>query len=205
MLFLLTRPKYDCPTHYLFHWAQLLIDEAKERKVDCIDLEKDKSEKKRFQSYLKKQPVDLVVINGHGNSESVTGHDNQILLSVNNGPELLKGKNVFIRACDAGSILGPHLMSVGAKGFVGYNLPFMFAIDRDSFHTPIKDEYAGPILECSNKVAISLIKGKTIRQAQEDSISEYKEKINKYSNSKVANSFILPFLFWNMNCQVCFD
>jgi len=45
MLLLITRPKYDLPTHYLFYWAGLLIDEAKMRGVEVIDLNKEKAKK----------------------------------------------------------------------------------------------------------------------------------------------------------------
>ena len=206
MLLLLTRPRYDTPTYYLFYWAEIFLSEAKRKNVDVIDLNKDKAKKSKLHSYLAKQPVDIVILNGHGNSEAVAGQGNgEIILSIGNGTELLKNKIIFIRACDAGALLGPEIMKIGAKGFIGYNQPFIFPIDKDFFAKPLEDELARPILECSNQVGVSLIKGKNTNEAQQESMLKYVDKINEYSASNTPNSFLLPFLLWNMNSQVCYS
>lgn len=205
MLLLITRPYYDEATHYIFHWANELIKEAERKKVNCIDLEKDKATKSKFQSYLGKKGVDVVIINGHGNIDSVCGHDGEVILSTSDGTHLLKNKNIFIRACSAGAILGPAIISSGAKGFIGYSQPFMFPLDKESLKNPLNDELAKPCLECSNQVGISLIKGKSIKEAQKDSLKKYEEKMNDLLSTKTPNSFILPFLHWNKMFQVCYE
>lgn len=204
MLLLLTRPRYDTPTHYLFYWAGLLIDEAKSRAVEVIDLDKNKAKQKKLHSYLAKQPIDVVILNGHGNQEAVAGQD-EIILSVGNGTDLLKDKTIFVRACDAGTILGKEIMSKGARGFVGYIQPFMFPIDKESFNKPLEDQLAAPVLRCSNQVGLSLIKGKSAEEANKDSLDKYTETIDQYSSSQAINSFLLPILLWNMKNQVCYQ
>lgn len=203
MLLLLTRPRYDTPTHYLFHWSSLLIDKAKEKGVGIIDLNKDKAKRQKLHSYLGKQPIDVVILNGHGSQKAVVGQE-EIILSTGNGTELLKGKTIFIRACDTGTILGKEIMTKGARGFVGYVQPFMFPIDKDCIAKPLEDQLAGPILECSNQVGFSLIKGKPAEEANKDSLVKYTETINQYSSSQATNSFLLPILLWNMANQVCY-
>ncbi len=203
MLLLLTRPRHDTPTHYLFYWAGLLIDEAKKRGVQIIDLDKDKAKKKMLHSYLAKRPIDVVILNGHGNQEVVAGQ-NEIILSTGDGTDLLEDKTMFVRACDAGAVLGKEIMRMGAKGFIGYIQPFMFPIDKDYFNKPLEDKLAAPVLECSNQVGLSLIKGSSAEQAQKDSLDKYAEAIDKYSSSEATNSFLLPFLLWNRTCQVCY-
>lgn len=193
------------PTHYLFYWAGLLIDEAKKRGVNFIDLEKERANKKNVCSYLSKKPITIVILNGHGNSEAVAGQDNEVLLSVGDGCELLKGKSMFARACDAGTVLGKEVIKMGANGFIGYIQPFMFPIDKDCFNKPLEDELASPVLECSNQVGLSLIKGRSIEEAHKDSLDKYAEAINKYSASGTVNSFLLPILLWNMTNQVCYE
>lgn len=204
MNLLITRPKHDPATHYLFYWAGELVDAAKRKGVDVVDLFREKAKKKAFQSYLRKNVCDLVIVNGHGNASSVGGHDNEILVSVGDVDDLFKDKVVFIRACDAGAVLGPEIMRKGASGFVGYIQPYMFPSDKDSLHTPLKDELAAPILECSNQVGLSLLKGKSAREAHEDSLKKYQEKIDKFSASNSTSTFLLPFLNWNMMIQVCY-
>ncbi len=204
-MLLLTRPRYDTPTHYLFHWSSLLIDKAEKRGVKIIDLEKNKARKKKLHSYLVKQPINIVILNGHGSQEAVAGQDNEIVLSTGgNGTELLKGRLVFVRACNSGAVLGKEIITMGARGFIGYDQPFMFLIDKDCFKDPLNDELAAPVLECSNQVGISLIKGKSASEANDDSLNKYAEAIDRYSSSQAANSFLLPILFWNMKSQVCY-
>ena len=205
MLLLITRPLYDRATYYLFYWAGLLIDEARKKGVRVIDLDKDKAMRKKLHSYLAKQPIDIVILNGHGNQEAVAGQDNKIILSVGNGTNLLNGKVIFVRACDAGAILGKEIMKMGARGFIGYIQPFMFPIDKDSFKKPTEDELASPVLACSNQVGLSLIKGRSTAEAQKDSLDKYTEAIDKYSSSEAINSFLLPILLWNMTSQVCYQ
>ena len=204
MLLLITRPRYDTPTHYLFYWAGLLIDEAKKKGIEIIDLSKGKANKKKLHGYLTKQPIDIVILNGHGNQEAVAGQEDTIL-SVGNGADLFKNKTVFVRACDAGMILGKEIMKNGAKGFIGYIQPFIFPIDKNYFNKPLEDELAAPVLECSNQVGTSLIKGKSAAEAQKDSLAKYTEAMDRYSSSEATNSFLLPILLWNMNSQVCYQ
>ena len=205
MLLLLTRPRYDTPTHYLFYWAGLLIDEAKKNSVKVIDLDKSKATKKKLHSYLAKQPIDTVILNGHGNQIAVAGENNEIILSAGDGTKLLKNKIIFVRACDAGMILGKEIMQQGARGFIGYVQPFIFPSDKDYFRKPLEDELAAPVLECSNQIGTSLIKGRSAVEAHKVSMDKYAKAIDKYSSSEAKNSFLLPILLWNMTSQVCYQ
>ena len=205
MLLLLTRPRYDTPTYYLFYWAGLFINEAKKNSVKVIDLDRGKAKKTKLHSYLAKQPIDTVILNGHGNQKAVAGEDNEIILSTGDGTELLKNKTIFVRACDAGTILGKEIMQQGARGFIGYVQPFIFPSDKDSFSKPLEDELAAPVLECSNQIGISLIKGRSAAESQKDSLDKYTKAIDKYSSSEATNSFLLPILLWNMTSQVCYQ
>lgn len=204
MLLLITRPRHDPPTHYLFYWAGLLIDEAKKRGVEVVDLDKEKAKKDKLHSYLSKQPIDIVILNGHGSSEAVAGQG-EIILSTESGADLLKDRIMFVRACDSGTILGRKIMEVGAKGFIGYIQPFIFLIDKDYFNKPFEDELARPALDCSNQVGLSLIKGRSAAEAQKDSLNKYAEAIDKYSSSETINPFLLSVLLWNMTNQVCYQ
>jgi len=204
MRLLITRPRHDPPTHYLFYWSETLVKEAQNEGLDVIDLKKEKANKDNFQSYLKKRPINIVILNGHGNANSVGGQDNEVIISTNDGADLLKGKRVFIRACEAGLLLGQEIIKKGAMGFIGYIQPFIFLTDKNSFHKPLEDKLARPFLECSNQVALSLIKGNSAEDAHKDSLRKYNENIEKLSTSETENSFLLPYLLWNMSSQVCY-
>ncbi|MBI2025535.1 hypothetical protein HYT04_01980 [Candidatus Kaiserbacteria bacterium] len=203
MQLLITTPHYDEGTHYLHAWSQLLIEEAKRKGAKVKVLEREDVTRDQFQSYLKKQPFNLVVLNGHGNEYAVAGKSNEeIILATDNGDNLFENKIIYTRACSSGVILGHVLIEKGAEGFVGYIRPFIIPLDPDYMQKPLEDPYAGPILECSNQVAISLIKGHSAEEAHKRSLSVYEQKFDELSSSKVATTHILPFLLWNMDAQV---
>lgn len=205
MQLLITRPRYDKGTHYLFHWSDILIEEAEKNGMHVIRLDKQKANRKKLHSYLSKQPTEIIVLNGHGAEDLVTGHDGEVILSSKDKLQFFKGKNIFIRACSSAAKLGYEIIKNGAQGFIGYTRPFIFIRDPDSLHRPLQDETAGPVLSCSNQVAISLIKGKSVKEAQETSMDMYNQKLIEYSSSKFDEAWILPFLKWNRDCQVCYS
>ena len=205
MSLLITRPRYDNGTHYLFHWAQKFIDKADEKNMPYFDITKKKVTRKKVQSYIKKQSPQIIIFNGHGNSVSVLGHDNKEIISVKNGSDLFRDKVVFIRACDAGKELGPKIMQTGARGFIGYKEVFMFPFDKNKFSKPLEDELALPFFECSNEVGLSLIKGQTVNKSHKNSLKKYKEYYEKMLTSESTTYQDAWILFWNMNNQVCYS
>jgi len=205
MSLLITRPRYDKVTHYFFHWAQLLINEANRKRLKIFDLSREKAVRKTVESYLIRQSPKLVIFNGHGNDVCITGQDDEKLISVGDNEHLLKEKSVYVRACSAGKILGPKTIEAGATGFIGYEKPFIFWRDENSFHNPLNDTFAKPFLECSNQVGISLIKRHPAREAHNNSIKLYLKKIIEMLTSESYNTFILPELIGNMKNQVCYE
>ena len=205
MSLLITRPRYDIPTHYLFHWSAGIIEEAKSARLQVFDLERGKANKRNVESYFKKQQPKLAVFNGHGNDTSITGQDGEVLVSANDNVELLRGSIIFVRACNAGTTLGPAAIKIGAKGFVGYRENFVLLSDNEKVGKPLDDEIASPFLECSNQVALSLIKGHSAKEAHMSSIKVYKRKIDEMLISTFANTHVLPFLYWNMMNQTYFE
>lgn len=203
MYLLVTRPKHDPVTHYFWYWAGLLINEAKKKGLRVIDLEKTKANKKNLESYLKKQQPDTLIFNGHGSSDCITGHDNEMLVEANVNPEILKDKVMYMRSCESGKVLGPTAIKHGARAFIGYDEPYQFWTGQDAIREPLKDPLAKPFLTTSNQIGISLIKGKTPKEAHADSIAVYKKEIAQLLQSDSENTFLVMALMWNMQHQVC--
>jgi len=201
---LITRPRYEKTTHYLFHWSFSLIEEAN-KKGKLYQLDKEKANKKLLESYLRKQKPDVVILNGHGDEYCVVGQNDEELISAGKNSNLLKNSLVYIRACSAGKILGKEIIKNGAKAFIGYTEPFVFYCKEDFLHMPLKDDYAQPFFETSNQVGISLIKGKTAKESNEDSNKLYNKVISSLLTSKSANSFLIPDLLGNMQNQICLE
>lgn len=205
MSLLITRPRHDTPTHYLFHWSKEIIDTAKSKGIDFFDIKQKKVTKKTVESYLRKKSPEIVILNGHGDKNTVAGHENEILISVDDNSHLLKDKKVYIRVCNSGENLGSDIMKSGATGFIGYKNPFMFPIDNNSFSKPLDDKIAKPCLECSNKIATSLVKGCSIKEAHDKSKKMVSKKIDEMYTSEEPNTYIIGFLQWNDMNQVCYE
>lgn len=202
---LITRPRHETTTHYLYHWTGPLVDEANRRKLKVIDLQKDKANKKTLESYLKKQKPDVVLLNGHGNEHCVTGHENKVLIEAGENTSLLKGMIVYMRACSAGKLLGIDVIKMGARAFIGYVEPFRFYTRDEMFNKPLEDDYAKPFFESSNQIGYSLLKGKSGTDAHKDSLVVYRKNIARLLTSNATNSFVVPDLMWNMHHQVCLE
>ncbi|PCI28697.1 hypothetical protein COB52_03295 [Candidatus Kaiserbacteria bacterium] len=207
-MLLITRPRYDTATHYLYHWTKEIIDEADTRGIDYKVLNKDEVKKKVIQSYLKKGIAHTLLINGHGSATTVCGHEDKVLISSTDGVQHLKGVVIFARACKAAQILGPKAIEKGARAFIGYIEDFIFLHQSDKesefFKDPTKDNLAKPFMECSNKVSQALIKGHSPSDAHEQSQKLYRKYMREMLNSE-AESYALPYLLANMQNQVCLE
>lgn len=196
MSILLTRPRYDRATHYLYHWSEGLASLA------TYDLRGARVNKKTVESFLKKKSPNVVIFNGHGDDFSIRGHNGEELISSKINPGILAGKIAYFRACNAGNILGPSIVRSGANGFVGYREPFMFPYDEYSVAKPLQDEKAKACLESSNSIAFTLIRRRSAREAHLEGLRVSKMKISEMLNSGAPNSYIIWFLNWNMLNQV---
>ncbi|PCI21268.1 hypothetical protein COB64_00090 [Candidatus Wolfebacteria bacterium] len=200
---LITRPRHELVTYYLYHWSEVLIEEAK-KKGSIYQLDKEKANKKTLESYLKKQEPEVVILNGHGDELNIAGHNDEIIMSTSSA-HLLKDCNVYMRACSAGKLLGEEVVKQGAKSFIGYKEPFLFFKKNEYIGKPLEDDYARPFFETSNQVALSLINGRNAKEANEDSFKKYKKAIKSLLTSEASNSFLIPNLLWNMRHQVCYE
>lgn len=202
-MFLITRPRYDKTTHYLFYWTGNIIQKAQRLGLTIYDLSKERASRKTVESFLIKRSPQVTIFNGHGSNETMAGQDNEIIINSKNA-KLLAGKTVYMRACNAGRVLGQRIIADGSKGFVGYIEPFMFPYDKDKISRPLEDDLAKPCMECSNQIAYSLIRGSSAKEAHEEGIKKHKEKIDELSTSDMP-PYIIAFLFWNISNQVYYE
>ncbi len=205
MSLLITRPRYELVTHYFYHWSEEIVKEAKKRMSGVTDLQREKASRKLVESYLDKQKPGIAIFNGHGNDTCIAGQNEEILIESGKNSYLLKDKVVYMRSCDSGKTLGPQAIKEGCKAFIGYSELFRFWTDKALVTDPLKDTYAQPFFETSNQVALSLVKGKTPKEAHADSMVEYRKVISHLLTSNTENSFVVSDLIWNMHNQVCLE
>ena len=162
---LITRPNHDLITTYLFHWSTFVIKEADRKGIKVFDLKSNKANNKTFSSYIKKHQPLLIFFNGHGNADTITGFNNEPLVEAGKNENILVGKIVYARSCDAASNLGQLCIDNGTLSFIGYKKKFTVGYTPSKKTTPLMDPIAKLFIEPSNLVPISLLKGNTAQNA----------------------------------------
>lgn len=202
---LITRPRHDETTNYLYYWAELVIREAEKRNFRIIDLKEERANLSDFSGRMKKVKPELVFFNGHGSPDVITGHNNEVLVDVNKNEIILKNKIVYALSCSSAKNLGKSSIATGAKSFIGYNEDFVFMHEKDYATRPIEDKTAGLFLEPSNLVMTSLIKGNSAQESSSRSKKQFRRNIRKLLASESPQEDMSPvqWLYWDMLGQVC--
>ena len=202
-ILLITRPKHDVTVRYLFYWSKKIIKLAQEKSINVWNLEGKRANYREIESMLKKRKPSLVFFNGHGDDDRIAGHDDEALLVVGKNEELLISKIVYALSCRSGKKLGYESVKKGALGYIGYDDDFIFIIDPDRISDPLRDKTAELFLEASNQVMICLIKGHNIKYSHEKSKKIFLNNARKLINSESEQSYLIPYLLWDMQHQVC--
>lgn len=201
---LITRPDHDLITTYLFHWSTFVIEEASKKDIKVLDLRGRKANRKTFISYIKEHEPILVFFNGHGNEDTITGYDNEVLVEANKNEELLVEKIVYARSCDAAKNLGRLCIDNGTIAFIGYEKKYALAYTLSKVSTPLKDKVARLFVEPSNLVPISLLKGNTTKDAYRKSQDFMWRNFGFMLSTRATQSQkdAAPYLWFNRKHQV---
>lgn len=203
--FVITRPDHDPTTNYLYHWSKPLITYSGKKGFNVVDLSGDKANRKRFEGVVTKTKPALIVLNGHGDDDTVSGYDNEPLVQVGVNEKVLEGSITYALSCRSGKKLGKKAVEKGAKAYIGYDGDFIFIIDESKITKPLEDKTVALFFEPSNAIVISLLKGNTTSVATKRSKDMFRANIRKLmtSESPQLEKDSLPYLNWNMNHQVC--
>ncbi len=195
---IITLPRYEYVVDYLTVSSKSIIQEANKKGIKVKELKDKNANRKEFESLIKSLDYKMVVFNGHGSEDTISGHGGELIIQAGVNDSLLKGRIIYARSCLAGSILGKVCMKNDKEGcFIGYTLPFMFYIDDEWRSNPHKDNVAPIFLEPSNLVPISLIKGNTSLQAHEKSKKQTLKTIKKVLRSETKEAFLFAEKLWN--------
>ena len=195
---LITLPKYDDVTEYLAVFSEPIISECKQKGIKFKVLAKENANKKNFESNIQALNYNLIVMNGHGAINCITGHKEEKIINVGDNEHLLCDRITYARSCWSAFGLGKSCMKNNKTGcFIGYMIPFMFLMNITWAPTPIKDNLARIFFDTSNLVPIGLIKGQTANQANENSKKSMLKLIKKTLLKGEDNSQIIAETLWN--------
>lgn len=194
---IITLPRYEFTVNYLTVYSKKIIEEANKKNIKIKELKEEEANKKYFEDVLKSLDYKMIIFNGHGSEEAISGHKGELIIQNGINDSLLKGRISYARSCWAGRVLGKCMEDDKEGCFIGYELPFMFYYDEMWVANPYKDKIAPIFLEPSNLIPISLIKGNTSLQAHEKSKSQTLKTIKRILRSGNKESFLFAEKLWN--------
>ncbi len=195
-ILLFTRPEHDNTTHYLSNWSKESIQFAESKGFKVLDLNREKANLREVENRLTKFSPRLVVLNGHGNEDMVTGNKNEPLIVAGKNERLLKDKIVYALSCRSAKSLGPKSVAAGAINYAGYEDDFVFLYEPDKISRPLIDDTAKMFLEHSQIYIESLLKENTIKDAFSRSKENLKSNFIKALSEN--NTTAVKFLWWDL-------
>lgn len=205
-IYLITRPEHDTTTHYLSKWSKETIKIAESQGAKVLDLQGERANAEEFKEKMEKFSPELVMLNGHGDVDLITGHKNQPLIEAGINEDMLKSKIVYALSCKSAKVLGPKSVQAGALSYIGYEDDFIFVYEPELFSRPLLDETAGLFLEPSNIFIESLIKGNTVKESFGRSKIALKKNFNRAISTGDNDPTTARFLWWNLrNFVFCED
>ena len=205
MKLIVTRPYYDIATKYISSWAEEVIFLAQTKKIDVIDLEKGKANRKDFESRVNKLQPRIIFLNGHGGDDCVFGQDEEVLVKAGVNHDILQGRITYSVSCSSGKELGFEVAKDGKSTFIGYEKEFILIGNLRHKGKLNNDASAKPFMESSNLVMISLLKGNTAKESSDRSKAKFEEHLAKLSSSQADFDTLraMQALRWNARHQVC--
>ena len=199
----ITRPEHDDVTKYLYEWNKEIISAANRKGIEIKDLSGQNANRAEFEKFVKKQNPKLVLLNGHGDSDTIKGHKDEPLIQCNDNEEVLKDKIVYALSCESAANLGVSAVRKGTKAYIGYTEPFSFLTNKNKGCRPKDDELANVFKEASNQISLSLINNKTAEEAYNNSQAKFKALMRRFSSSDALPEAkdIRFWLFWDMVSQ----
>lgn len=206
-ILLITNPAHDIPTEYLDAWSKRALDVARQQPdVRIFELNKTEATKENVTKIIEAEKPQLVIFNGHGNENVITGYEFEILIQINDNEILLEKKIIHAFACAAGKNLGPKCVAIGSAAYIGYREKFQLThLNKLTETEQINDPIATFFLEPAFSAILALIEGKTMIEAYNISQAMYLQhlQILLTSSSTDLNTTVAARLYHNLRHQVC--
>ncbi|HLD43774.1 MAG TPA: hypothetical protein VJB08_07370 [Candidatus Nanoarchaeia archaeon] len=199
---LFMRPRYDPPTACMHYFSESIIG-AIGKEYTIINLEGPKATKENFEKSIRKGSPRLMVLHGHGDKDSIAGHNGHIILEESN-IHLLASTITYAVACDSAQELGEIAVKKGkADAYIGYEAQFMVVIDPTRSSTPSKDKNMKVFIKPYATTVLSLVTGRRVKAAIDDTRNVLRSLIREYGRYGVKDKYgdapLIRFaLYWNL-------
>ncbi len=172
---LFSRPRHDSTVEYLYLYSKELINESQSLGHKTFNKEGADANRLTILNMINHQKPQFIMFNGHGKSDAICGHNDEIIISAKENPEALKSSITYALSCSSAFKLGPKAVEKGTLCFIGYDDDFAIGRNPESEAAPAKDKIARLFLEPSNILVKAILKGNTVATA----IEKAKRKMNE--------------------------
>jgi hypothetical protein len=166
-ILVITNPAHDVTTAYLEAWTSRIIDKLREADdIKIIELNGDEANRIALEKAIADYQPRLVLINGHGDHDTVTGFNNEILVRCDDNEGCLANRLVHALSCKTGVTLGPRCIEVGGLAYIGYTENFGFYhLDGQTRDQRLTDQLAAIALDPAFEAIQALVEGDTAENA----------------------------------------
>jgi|ERR1039458_2024394 hypothetical protein len=175
-----TNPGDDPVTKHLSYWVQEIksyvatIDDVEIHLLEDEDVTRD-----NFVAIIEEKNPILVLVNGHGTYETMLGYDRAVLVASNHNLDMLSDRIIHSLSCSSGKDLGPKLIEVGSKAFIGYIESFQLYRLKDDPIIEGEDEISSLFLKPAFDAIKALCDGDTTSMAHQKSQRSFRENFLK--------------------------
>lgn len=197
------RCTHDQQVTYLYCWAKKVINKARKKGWRIIDLKKDRFDKKNLENSLNEENSFFFFGNGHGEDNTIRGHNNQIVMEACKNDNITAEKIVYSVSCKSGRILGQSAINKGCNFFIGYDENFSIYVQNPVPKNLLKDKFAKAFMDASNQIPICIIKGMEPQEAWIKSQRVFDKWIKKWRKRNIPEApQIIQNLIHNKNHQL---
>lgn len=206
-ILVITNPSDDRPTQYLSAWIEKIVELAKKQPdTKVLSLDKELANREHLSRIIENEKPQLIIFNGHGDSNCITGFGQEVLVQCGDNEAILKNKIVHSLSCNSGEMLGPASIKIGTLAYIGYREKFKLThLNQLTNQERLKDGVANFFLSPAFEAVIALIEGASAGEAYARSQKIYSENLRVLITSKNTdyNTTVASQVYHNMIYQVC--
>lgn len=175
---LFARPLFDKATSYAHYYMDLAAEYAA-RNMRVIDLDGSGATKSNIFATLEREDPIFCYLNGHGNADTYSAQNKEVVMQTCHGDESLIGRVVLLLSCSCGIRLAQSAVSKGATTVFGWTVDFTWIATEDA----ATDPYAQGFFEAVNAISDALAYGKTTQEAMNLSQATWNKWIDYWTSS----------------------
>lgn len=165
---LFVRPNFDSATSYGFYYIGLAEAYAASRNMLAYDLASGNANKANIFAALEGEDPIFCYFNGHGNADTYTAQNAEVVMITCSGDERLIGRVILLLSCSCGVRIAPSAVSKGAIAVYAWTVDFTWVAVGGP-----PDEMSRGFFESVNAVSNALAEGKTTQEAMNLSMASW--------------------------------